>query len=176
LYWFRGFLSPLSTIFRGDEETTMQIELAAVTGRGPRGKNEPTQTLAADYIARAQRLNPTQSLRFESEALLLASAERSTGQAGRAAATLWLFDARGDLVTSDELAQAVGRLRDAGTQRLLCAIGPADGWSATALDRAQRKISLGRMTLPHELARAVAAEQIYRCLTILAGHPYHTAH
>ena len=42
--------------------------------------------------------------------------------------------------------------------------------------RAAHIVSFGRITLPHELARAVAAEQIYRALTILAGHPYHSGH
>jgi 23S rRNA (pseudouridine1915-N3)-methyltransferase len=37
-------------------------------------------------------------------------------------------------------------------------------------------LSFGAITLPHELARAVLAEQIYRALTILAGHPYHSGH
>ena len=59
---------------------------------------------------------------------------------------------------------------------ILFAIGPADGWSSTALAHAARSFSFGRITLPHELARAVAAEQIYRALTILAGHPYHSGH
>ena len=58
---------------------------------------------------------------------------------------------------------------------LVLGIGPADGWSA-ALKRADLSLAFGRITLPHELAAVVAAEQIYRALTILAGHPYHTGH
>ena len=110
---------------------------------------------------------------FETEAALLSSAER---QPSRAASQIVLFDSRGDLLSSTDFARLLGRLRDDGTQRLLLGIGPADGWSAAALGRAQRTVSLGRMTLPHELARAVAAEQIYRAFTILAGHPYHSGH
>jgi 23S rRNA (pseudouridine1915-N3)-methyltransferase len=56
------------------------------------------------------------------------------------------------------------------------AIGPADGWSAEARQRADLLLSLGRMTLPHQLARVVLAEQVYRAFTILAGHPYHSGH
>jgi len=55
-------------------------------------------------------------------------------------------------------------------------VGPADGWSAEARNRAQLLLSLGAMTLPHELARVVLAEQVYRACTILAGHPYHSGH
>jgi 23S rRNA (pseudouridine1915-N3)-methyltransferase len=56
------------------------------------------------------------------------------------------------------------------------AIGPADGWSDTARQRADLLLSLGRITLPHQLARVVLAEQVYRAFTILAGHPYHSGH
>jgi 23S rRNA (pseudouridine1915-N3)-methyltransferase len=59
---------------------------------------------------------------------------------------------------------------------LVLAIGPADGWSAATRKRANLLLSLGRMTLPHQLARIVLAEQVYRALTILAGHPYHSGH
>jgi len=79
-------------------------------------------------------------------------------------------------LSSDEFAGELGRLRDTGTQMLVLGIGPADGWSAAALKRADLSLAFGRITLPHELAAVVAAEQIYRALTILAGHPYHTGH
>ena len=58
----------------------------------------------------------------------------------------------------------------------LVAIGPADGWSDAALAAATRTVAFGRITLPHELAAVIAAEQLYRALTILAGHPYHSGH
>jgi 23S rRNA (pseudouridine1915-N3)-methyltransferase len=151
----------------------MQITLASISQRARKAKSAPADALAGDYIARATRLNPIAAALFDSEAALLASTDR---QPGRAAAQIILFDSRGDLLTSEEFAFYIGRLRDDGAQRILFAIGPADGWSAAARTRAQRTISLGRITLPHELARAVAAEQIYRALTILAGHPYHSGH
>jgi 23S rRNA (pseudouridine1915-N3)-methyltransferase len=151
----------------------MQIILAAISQRARRPKSAAADTLASDYIARAARLNPTATAVFDSEAALLDSAGR---QPGRPAAQILLFDSRGDALTSEEFASYIARLRDDGAQRILLAIGPADGWSAAARTRAQRTISLGRITLPHELARAVAAEQIYRALTILAGHPYHSGH
>ena len=85
-------------------------------------------------------------------------------------------DLNADLNRSDEFAERLGYLRDNGTQHLVLAIGPADGWSAAARQRANLLLSLGRMTLPHQLARVVLAEQVYRALTILAGHPYHSGH
>ena len=89
---------------------------------------------------------------------------------------LILCDSRGEPLSSEELAGRLGRLRDSGTQLIVLAIGPADGWSDAARSRAQLTIGFGRITLPHELARVVLAEQIYRALTILAGHPYHSGH
>ena len=61
-------------------------------------------------------------------------------------------------------------------EHIVLAIGPADGWSAPARARASLLLSFGPITLPHELARVVLAEQLYRALTILAGHPYHSGH
>jgi 23S rRNA (pseudouridine1915-N3)-methyltransferase len=151
----------------------MQLILASISPRGQKAKSAAAEALTQEYIARAARMTPASTLVVDSEAALLASAERAPG---RASAQLLCFDSRGDMLTSEEFARALGKLRDEGAQRVLFAIGPADGWSAATLQRASRTLSLGRITLPHELARAVAAEQIYRALTILAGHPYHCGH
>jgi 23S rRNA (pseudouridine1915-N3)-methyltransferase len=59
---------------------------------------------------------------------------------------------------------------------LVFAVGPADGFSEATRNAAQHTISLGRMTLAHELARVVLLEQVYRAFTILKGHPYHSGH
>ena len=151
----------------------MQLTLASVSQRARKAKSAAAESLASDYIARANRLNPCMATVFDSEAALLVAAERHPG---RPAAHILLFDSRGDTLTSEEFAALIGRLRDEGVPRILLAIGPADGWSADARGRAHRTLSLGRMTLPHELARAVVAEQTYHALTILAGHPYHSGH
>ncbi len=89
---------------------------------------------------------------------------------------LVLLDSRGESLSSEELATWLGARRDSGQQLIVFAIGPASGWSDRAPRLAQTVLSLGRMTLPHELARLVLAEQLYRAFTILAGHPYHTGH
>jgi 23S rRNA (pseudouridine1915-N3)-methyltransferase len=151
----------------------MQLTLASISPRAKKAKSVAAESLANDYVARATRMCPCAATVFDSEAALLAAADR---QPGRPAAHILLFDSRGDVLTSEEFAALLGRLRDESVPRILFAIGPADGWSPVARARAHRTLSLGRMTLPHELARAVVAEQIYRALTILAGHPYHSGH
>jgi 23S rRNA (pseudouridine1915-N3)-methyltransferase len=60
-------------------------------------------------------------------------------------------------------------------KRLTFIIGGAEGLDAAVLTRADAQLSLGRLTWPHMLARAMLAEQIYRAQMINAGHPYHRA-
>ena len=85
------------------------------------------------------------------------------------------LDRRGEFIESAEFAQALGQFRDSGVAGVAFVVGGAEGLAPETLARADRKISLGPMTLPHGLARIVLAEQIYRAMTILAGHPYHRA-
>jgi 23S rRNA (pseudouridine1915-N3)-methyltransferase len=151
----------------------MKLALAAVLSRQSRAKSEASDRLVDDYIARATRYIPCDSQVFDTEAAFLDWLER---QRGRTPAYAILLDSRGQQFSSEEFAIQLGRLRDDGTQRLVLAIGPADGWSAAARQRANLLFSLGRITLPHQLARVVLAEQVYRALTILAGHPYHSGH
>jgi len=107
---------------------------------------------------------------FRSEDLLWEAVER---ERARTTPLLVLLDERGRQMPSENFAKWLGRERDQGRQLLIFAIGPADGWSQDSLQRATERLSLGPMTLAHELARVVLCEQIYRALTILAGHPYH---
>ena len=155
----------------------MRLILGSISSRVRKGKSEAADALARDYAARASRLEPTELAVFPDEAALLAAAQRDAARRPtRPAAVLLLFDSRGEVFTSEQFAELLGRSRDGGAQRIVLGIGPADGWSAAALAQAGRVLSFGRMTLPHELARAVLAEQVYRALTILAGHPYHSGH
>ena len=151
----------------------MKITLSAVLPRRSRTKSEPTDRLLADYIERAARYIPCDSQLFDTETAFL---DTLTRDSGRTAAFVFLLDSRGQQLSSEEFATRLGTLRDGGTQRLILAIGPADGWSEAARTRANLLFSLGRMTLPHQLARVVLAEQLYRAMTILAGHPYHSGH
>jgi 23S rRNA (pseudouridine1915-N3)-methyltransferase len=83
-----------------------------------------------------------------------------------------LLDAGGKQFTSREFACWLGDLRDRGTRELVFLCGDAAGFPAALRDAAKQKISLSTLTMPHEFARVVLAEQIYRGFAILAGHPY----
>jgi len=150
----------------------MKLTVASISPR-TKSKSDAADRLVAEYLKRAERYTPVESLVFDSESALFASLDRASA---RTPAHLVLLDSRGKLLTSEELAHALGKIRDSGTQRAVFAIGPADGWSKESQARAQLLFSLGRITLPHELARTVLVEQLYRALTILAGHPYHSGH
>jgi 23S rRNA (pseudouridine1915-N3)-methyltransferase len=147
--------------------------LAAVGSARSGAKVSPAAELSADFLTRISRYMPCESVYRDSEAALLKWVDH---RAGRTSPHLILLDSRGRQLSSEEFAAHVGATQDAGTQAMIVAVGPPNGWSAEARQRAGLLLSLGRMTLPHELARAVAAEQVYRALTILAGHPYHSGH
>lgn len=100
--------------------------------------------------------------------------EWTTKQKGRV--VLVLLDSRGRQMTSEAFARWLGGRRDEGVQEIVFAVGPPDGWTDAARDRAAMLVSLGSMTMAHGLARLVMAEQIYRAVAILTGHPYHRAH
>ena len=85
------------------------------------------------------------------------------------------LDERGSSVTSQQFATEIAAARDASFPAYGLAIGGPDGLDSALRESASRTISFGAMTWPHQLVRVMAAEQLYRALTILAGHPYHRA-
>jgi 23S rRNA (pseudouridine1915-N3)-methyltransferase len=151
----------------------MRIAIAAVTPRKQRLKATPANELLRHYVEGCNRYSPTEAIFFETEAALLENIARA---GGRTPSHIVLLDSRGKGLDSKGIAECVRRIRDAGTQQMVFAVGPANGWSEAARGRAGLLLSLGNITLPHELALVVLAEQIYRAQTILAGHPYHSGH
>lgn len=83
------------------------------------------------------------------------------------------LDEKGKMLTSPAFAQLLGKVRDEGAKTAALLIGGADGLAPEVRAKARIILSLGAITLPHQLARIVLAEQLYRAATILAGHPYH---
>jgi len=148
----------------------MKVALASIAVRA---RSEHFDELTAEYVNRMQGYAPAEVLVFKSSEAFFESIEK---QRSRMGTVIVLLDGRGKPFSSEELARWLRRQRDEGQQRIVFAIGPADGWSETERARAGLLLSLGPMTLPHELARVVLSEQVYRAFTILAGHPYHTGH
>jgi 23S rRNA (pseudouridine1915-N3)-methyltransferase len=88
------------------------------------------------------------------------------------AATVVLLDAAGKQFTSQQFAKWLGELRDRGVRELVFLCGDAEGFPNELRASARQKISLSTLTMPHEFARVLLAEQIYRAFAILSGHPY----
>jgi 23S rRNA (pseudouridine1915-N3)-methyltransferase len=86
---------------------------------------------------------------------------------------LVLLDERGASMTSEEWAADIGRARDASRTAYAVVVGGPDGLDPSLGALAHRVMSFGQMTWPHQLVRVMAGEQLYRAMTILAGHPYH---
>ena len=160
----------------------MRLLLAAI-GRLKAGPDQFLYERYADRLTasgRSQGLGPlhlrelaesraaTAALRQIDEGQRLASATRDAGHR-------IVLDERGTAMTSDAFALYLGRQRDAGVATLALLLGGPDGHAQSLRDGADLLLALGRMTVPHGLARIILAEQLYRATTILAGHPYHRA-
>ena len=134
-------------------------------------KDPAIQSLTTEYLKRIARYVEVEGLPLADEAALLKLRDKS-----RPAPTLVLLDSRGKQLSSEEFAKFLENHQDRNPQPLVLAIGPADGFNDAARKAASNILSLGKMTLPHELARVVLLEQVYRAFTILKGHPYHGGH
>jgi 23S rRNA (pseudouridine1915-N3)-methyltransferase len=149
----------------------MQVTLAHI---GPRsGAKDGYELLIQGYIQRSAAYGSCHIEGFRTEDACMDWMER---QRGRTPALAVLLDSRGRQMDSEALARWLAARREDGSQQIVFAVGPANGWSDRARERAHLLLSLGPMTLAHSLARLVIAEQIYRAFTILAGHPYHAGH
>lgn len=154
----------------------MRVQICAV-GRLRAG---PERTLIDDYLTRFDRtgralgLGPAQLLEVEdkkgggmvAEAGLL---ERVVPKG----AMICVLDERGKLMSSPDFANKLGDWRDGGCSDLAFLIGGADGLDPSLRNRADFKLSFGKMVWPHMLARVMLTEQLYRAASILAGSPYH---
>lgn len=86
-----------------------------------------------------------------------------------------VFDERGIALESAAFAAQLGRWRADNQPGAAFIIGGPDGLAPAFAARADMVLSFGKLTIPHQLVRALVAEQLYRAATILAGHPYHRA-
>ena len=135
-------------------------------------KEPAIQALTDEYVKRLGRFVDVETNAYKDEASLLKICARNA----RPRHTLVLLDSRGRQFSSEEFANWLRGQIERSSQPLLFAVGPADGFTDHARQSATLVLSLGKMTLAHELARVVLLEQLYRAFTILKGHPYHSGH
>lgn len=158
----------------------MRVSVFAV-GRMKAG---PERELVERYFDRFSKAGPSLGLDFAgvsevAESRAQTAELRKVEEAQRLdealdnGAALILLDERGKGLTSEAFAERIGRMRDDGRRHMVIAIGGPDGHDASLRARADLVLSLGPMTWPHQIARILIAEQLYRAATILAGHPYH---
>lgn len=152
----------------------MKIRLLLV-GRTDRGSVGDS---VADYVKRIERLTafeqvvvaeagtgaPAYQQRVECERLLAAI---------KPGERVVVLDERGTHLTSPAFADRLGKWRDQGVKQVTFVIGGAYGLNDAMRDRADLVLALSAMTFPHQLVRALFAEQLYRAYTILNGTPYH---
>ena len=136
-------------------------------------KSPAIQSLTDEYLKRLRQYAESDGIPLRDEAALL----KLCGRDGRGARRwMVLLDSRGKQLSSEELSRFIADHQGRNPLPLVFAIGPADGFSPETLTHADFILSLGKMTLAHELARVVLLEQLYRAFTILKGHPYHLGH
>ena len=135
-------------------------------------KEPAIQSLTDEYLKRLSHQADVEGTSLKDETALLKLCARDA----RPRHTLVLLDEQGKQLSSEELAKFLGDYQDRSSLPLLFAVGAADGFTDQARQAATLVLSLGKMTLAHELARVVLLEQLYRAYTILKGHPYHLGH
>jgi 23S rRNA (pseudouridine1915-N3)-methyltransferase len=147
-------------------------------------KDDAERAIVARYMERLGQIGATVGLTSGGVAEIMESRAatppaRKTAEAAEllkrlaADAKSVALDERGRALTSEELADILRRWKDDGTRGATFVIGGPDGLDPAFVKTADLAFSLGRITLPHGLARAVLAEQLYRAATLIAGHPYH---
>jgi len=149
--------------------------IVAVVGKP---KHESLGAAIRDYEERARRYWPLQVIEVKDEPVRGANVELARQREGErlaaavGSARIVACEVGGLCMASGEFADWVQRLREAATD-VAFVIGGAYGLAEDVSRRAVARVSFSSWTLPHELARLVLAEQLYRAGTILRGEPYH---
>lgn len=157
----------------------MQMTIAAI-GRMKAGAERELAERYVDRVNKAgRRLGLSLAVREFPESRAGSAAARKDQEAAQLLAALperavlVALDQTGRNLDSRAFAQALARWRDDGVAEVVFAIGGADGFGAAVLAAATLRLALGAMTWPHQMVRLMLAEQAYRAVTILSGHPYH---
>jgi 23S rRNA (pseudouridine1915-N3)-methyltransferase len=133
-------------------------------------RSDPLREVVDDYVARLSRYLPTEEVEVPA-----GGHDRALRALSRALPDrweVWALDPAGLQPTSAELAAWLERRLGQGTPGVAFVVGGAEGLPERLVSRADVRLSLSRLTLPHRLARVVLAEQLYRAMTIIRGEPY----
>jgi len=143
-------------------------------------KPGPETDLVQDYLARAKKqgrslgvtdvLCKQVTVRAGSSVIAVS---RSALEASAAGCKRVMLDESGKNLTTKQFSSQINLWREQGAANILLMVGPADGWDSEALKQADLVLSFGKMTWPHKLAQVMAAEQIYRIVSVLSGSAYH---
>ena len=157
----------------------MRITIVAV-GRLKAG---PERVLFERYVVRAGNVGRRLGLTFTTRELPESRAANAPTRVAQEAsavlaaipptAAVVTLDENGENIASDRFARRIAQWRDEGSTDVVFAIGGPDGLGAPLIERADLRLAFGAMTWPHQLVRSMLAEQLYRAVTILSGHPYH---
>lgn len=158
----------------------MRLQILAV-GKMKAGPEQDLYARYADRIAKAGR-----NLHLSGPDLIEISESRHQGVDERkneeaqqlvskldAGAALIMLDEHGKDVSSSDFSALLRSQQESGAGTLAFALGGPDGHGEAIAAAAQRTIRFGSMTWPHQIARIMLVEQLYRAITILSGHPYH---
>ena len=140
----------------------MNLEVLAVG----KLKDPGLQLLCEDYLKRSRSFLPIDVTEVRDHGALWRRQSTAPGPTV-------ILDERGELPTTLEFSSWLSGWREQGHRRAWFVVGDAHGFDDQERRRADRLLALGRITLPHRLARVVLIEQLYRAGTVLAGHPYH---
>ncbi|MBZ5498213.1 MAG: 23S rRNA (pseudouridine(1915)-N(3))-methyltransferase RlmH [Acidobacteriia bacterium] len=144
-------------------------------------QNAPIKSLVSDYLGRLSHLVPIETVevpdlskrRSLRGAPLLAAEGEEFARALTPDCRKVVLDERGTQFSSPEFARWLEAAQVRGTKEIAFIIGGPDGVDGALLEQAHLRLSLGKMTWTHEMARVLLLEQIYRALSILRNIPYH---
>jgi 23S rRNA (pseudouridine1915-N3)-methyltransferase len=135
------------------------------------GYADYAKRIPRDYALDLVELKPEPRDRGKPVARILAS-EAMRIRAACEGFRVIALDERGKSWSTRDLADRLARWRD-DAQDAAFVIGSADGLDAALKSDARDVVALSSLTLPHALVRVLLAEQLYRAVSLLAGHPYH---
>jgi 23S rRNA (pseudouridine1915-N3)-methyltransferase len=133
-------------------------------------RNPHIKALLDDYCQRITRFSPIEVVEWKATDGGPWTVEEARGKGD--SSPVVLLDPAGKAFTSETFARWLAKKERSGARKLIFLLGGAEGFAEETKAKADELLSLGPMTLPHELARVVLLEQLYRAFAFLRDHPY----